>query len=236
MKVLLLTTDTPHHQYYARQLLKDGLLSSIVLEFRGLKKRFATHHSYEDQQKQYEVEFLLENQPLNWSTCNNVFHVNSINDVSSISLIESLRPDVIVVFGTSKLSQSIIKVPKLACLNLHGGNPEEYRGLDSHLWAIYHNDFQQLVTTLHYVNETLDDGEIVFSSKLPIAPRCQLYQLRAINTKICVQLTCLALHSLQTSSWLPSRLQVRKGRYYSSMPSDLKTDCMQKFDKYTRKL
>ena len=49
--------------------------------------------------------------------------------------------------------------------NLHGGDPEKYRGLDSHYWSIYHNDFKSLITTLHKVRPILDTGEIVLQGK-----------------------------------------------------------------------
>ena len=125
-----------------------------------------------------------------------------------------------------------MEVVFFACLNLHGGNPERYRGLDTHLWSIYHNDFGDLVTTLHHVDADLDTGDIVFQSKLKVEAGTRLHQLRAINTKVCVNLFLVALGAFQSIGWLPSREQVSHGRYYSYMPAVLKEECIRKFNRY----
>ena len=98
-------------------------------------------------------------------------------------------------------------------INLHGGNPEYYRGLDCHLWAIYHNDWNNVVTTLHYIDEGIDTGDIIFQSRVPISE--DLYNE---NMKICHHLIELCL----SSYWLPRRKQVKLGRYYGTMPDSMK--------------
>jgi methionyl-tRNA formyltransferase len=119
---------------------------------------------------------------------------------------------------------------------LHGGHPEEYRGLDSHLWAIYHEDFNNLVTTLHHVDPELDAGDVVLQEQLALTPGMELWQLRAVNTRACVRLCALALASLTQFDWLPARKQVTAGRYYSFMPAEFKAICIKKFAKYTAAL
>ena len=96
-----------------------------------------------------------------------VYAFSSINDPAH-SKIEELNPDMVIIFGTSKVSPNIISIPTKLCLNLHGGAPEYYRGLDSHLWAIYHNDFENLITTMHFEPE-LDSGRIIFQEQLELS-------------------------------------------------------------------
>ncbi|WP_377806343.1 hypothetical protein ABNQ38_06625 (plasmid) [Azospirillum sp. A29] len=80
-----------------------------------------------------------------------------------------------------------------AFLNLHGGDPEDCRGFDTHLWAIYHGDFAALATTLHHVSPDLDAGDIVATLPLPLHRGMGLHQLRRSNTEICVRLVQEAL-------------------------------------------
>src|SRR6185312_14163853 len=80
--------------------------------------------------------------------------VESLND--SPDPLRALKPDVLLDFGTGKLSPEVLAVPRLAALNLHGGDPERYRGLDTHLWAVCQLDFEALVTTIHHMDATLD--------------------------------------------------------------------------------
>ena len=96
---------------------------------------------------------------------------------------------------------------------------------------LYHNDFDDLVTTLHHVDADLDTGDIVFQSKLKVEAGTRLHQLRAINTKVCVNLFLVALSAFQSIGWLPSREQVSRGRYYSYMPTVLKEECVRNFNR-----
>jgi methionyl-tRNA formyltransferase len=142
----------------------------------------------------------------------------------------------VLVIGTGLLRPPIIGVASRACLNLHGGQAEVYRGLDSHLWAIYHDDFSNLTTTLHHVDAELDTGDIVLQEALPLQPEVQLHQLRALNAQACARLSLLALTSLNEFDWLPSRRQIARGRYYSFMPTSLKDVCLRKFNRYVQTL
>jgi methionyl-tRNA formyltransferase len=159
-----------------------------------------------------------------------------VNDDEGVTALRKLSPDVVLVFGTGKILPSVIEVAQVACLNLHGGNPEAYRGLDTHLWAIYHSDFDNLVTTLHHVDAQLDTGEIVFQSQLHLTKDSKLHELRSINTEVCIDISLLALTSLQSRGSLPSRKQIDMGRYYSFMPTVLKEICLKKFERHVAQL
>lgn len=236
LKTILLTTDTPHHLYFAWKLADLFSLQAIIIETGKTEPPFETFHPFEALRDKYEREVLLAGCERKFPDLAKVHHVPSVNDRDSVSLLEDMAPEVIIVFGTGKISPQVIKSASRACLNLHGGNPEHYRGLDTHLWAIYHNDFANLVTTLHYVAEGLDTGDIVFQSELPVPKHCELHELRSLNTKICVDLSLTALEVLKRERPLPRRKQLQFGRYYSFMPSVLKEICVKKFGRYVSQL
>lgn len=236
MKVVLLTTDTTHHTYFARQLNERFPLQAVFLEARSVIPSFETFHPFEALRDDYERNTLLAGSSVSISDITETHSFDSMNDEECVSTLQGLAPDVVIVFGTGKLYTPIIKVASAACLNLHGGNPERYRGLDTHLWAIYHREFDNLVTTLHHVDADLDTGDIVLQSQLKFERDSQLHELRAINTKVCLNLALLALSSLQSMGWLPSRNQLNRGRYYSFMPAALKEECIKKFERYVSQL
>ncbi len=236
MKVVLLTTDTTHHTYFAWRLNAELPLACIFLESRAATASFETHHPFEEQRDAYEREVLLSDFQGAFTDIADTRGFESCNSEECLSAIQAIRPDVAIVFGTGKLERPVLETPSTACLNLHGGNPEEYRGLDTHLWAIYHEDFDNLVTTLHHVDEGLDTGEIVFQSRLELSRECRLHELRAMNTKVCVDLSVLALRALASNAALPSRKQLSRGRYYSFIPSVLKEICVKKFERYVSRL
>lgn len=231
MKIVLLTTDTPHHLYFARKLQERFPFTSIFIETRVFSPPFDTFHPFESVRDSYEREVLLGNSKLSFSDLAATRIFSSVNDEDAVRELRETRPDVTLIFGTGKVSESVLSIPRFA-LNLHGGNPETYRGLDTHLWAIYHRDFKNLVTTLHEVDPGLDTGDIVFQTQLRLDRNSKLHELRAINTEACINMSALALTSLTNGSRWPSRAQVSRGRYYSAMPSVLKEDCVRKFERH----
>ncbi|HMH44427.1 MAG TPA: formyltransferase family protein [Pyrinomonadaceae bacterium] len=236
MKIVLLTTDTTHHTYYAGKLSEQFPLQAIIIETRRLTPPFETFHPFESLRDEYEQKVLLGTSNSKLENLARTLTFDSVNDEGCLKAIISLAPQILIVFGTGRLLPSIISLPTLACLNLHGGNPEQYRGLDTHLWAIYHRDFQNLVTTLHKVDEGVDTGDIVFETRLTLTKTSKLHELRAINTEVCVKMSLLALSALSSNGFLPCRKQIGRGRYYSSMPSVLKEDCLRKFDHHVARL
>jgi methionyl-tRNA formyltransferase len=233
MRVVLLTTDTIHHTYFAWKVAQSADLCGIVIETRTPTPPFDTHHAFETTRDEYERNALLAGFDGSFGELAQTRAVESVND--AIDSLRALEPDVLIDFGTSRILAGVIEVATVACLNLHGGNPEEYRGLDTHLWAIYHRDFGELVTTLHHVDEGLDTGDIVHLDPLPLKRAMGLHQLRAVNTQVCVDLTLRALGELETGS-APRRPQTRRGRYYSFMPAVLKERCVVEFDRYVTNL
>jgi len=232
MRAVILTTDTTHHLYFARQLAMQFQVVGIYLETSPFAPTFSVHHTFEDDRERFERDTLLASATESFDAFAPVFRVSTMNHPDAVSNLQRLQTDVALVFGTGLLRTPVIELPKLACLNLHGGNPEAYRGLDSHLWSVYHRDFDNLVTTLHHVARDFDAGDIVLSQKLVVPRGCELYQLRAINTKTCVDLSVAALTVLEKCGRIPSRPQLTRGRYYSAMPGALKERCVSEFQRY----
>jgi hypothetical protein len=210
--------------------------AAILIERRPYAPPFDTHHPFEDERDRYEREILLEGGEHPFSEVAETRSYDRVTGESCVRDLGEIAPDAIIVFGTGKIPPGVIRSARIACLNLHGGNPEQYRGLDTHLWAIYHQDFGNLITTLHSVDSGLDTGDIVFQTKLALTRGTRLSRLRSVNTGACIDLTRLAFHSLGTTGKLPSRPLATIGRYYSSMPRILKEICLQRFDRYVASL
>ena len=236
LRTVILSTETNHHLYYVWQLLELCTVEAVILESNSLSPKFETNHKFENEREEYEKFQVLKDGPKKFENLLPVHAFSSINDPACIQKIEELKPDMVIIFGTGKVCPYIISIPHKACLNLHGGAPEYYRGLDSHLWAIYHNDFKNLVTTMHFVEPVLDCGQIIFQEQLRLSKESTLMKLRIINTIACIRMSALALNSMDQNSFLPCRSQLRKGRYYSFMPTDLKDVCLKKFNHHIQSL
>lgn len=227
MGIAVLTTDTTHHTYWAWKLAEERLLDAVVIETKPPHPPFDTYHPFEAERDAYEREELLADCPAAIDGFAETLRVTTVNEPTVLARIRELRSDLIVAFGTGIIRSPLIAAVDAPLMNLHGGDPEEYRGLDCHLWAIYHGDFDALVTTLHQVDEDLDTGAIVGRRSI-VLPKV-LHRLRAANTQLCVALTLDALRSLQAGT-LGLAPQRQRGRYYSFMPAVLKDVCLHRWE------
>jgi methionyl-tRNA formyltransferase len=236
MRTLVLTTQTSHHAYFVQQLAQDTSDLHVISETSGVAAAFDTAHPFEVERDRFEADRWFAGEVKTLDSLAHTTLCANINEAHIIERIRGLRPDVAVVFGTRKLSSELIAAGGKHVLNLHGGDPEYYRGLDTHLWAIYHNDFVNLLTSLHRVNETLDDGAIVGLRAIPLRRGMQLYELRAENTECAVRLFKDAVRELSETGAVSARAQRQAGRYYSFMPAVLKAACVGKFTRHCAEL
>ena len=60
MKVVLLTTDTPHHLYFSTMLSEADCLAGVVLEAPARGPEFSTFHSFEAMRDEYEKSYFFK--------------------------------------------------------------------------------------------------------------------------------------------------------------------------------
>jgi methionyl-tRNA formyltransferase len=233
MRLCVLTTDTLHHAYFVRTLAERGHEILVLSETRRATGGYEATADFESQRDQYERDAWFGGRSAGLAQFAQTLTVPDVNDAESIGLIVSFRADLVVSFGTGILRSGIISALSARLLNLHGGDPESYRGLDTHLWAIWHRDFGALTTCIHRVDAILDNGDIVAALPVPIEPLMPLAALRSANTGICVELVDLAVRQVAQRGSVYARPQRKKGRYYGAMPSALKAQCQVRFTRYT---
>lgn len=84
--------------------------------------------------------------------------------------IRALAPDVAVVMAYGQiLPGAILKIPHIACLNLHASLLPKHRGAAPIQAAIAAGDRETGITVM-YMDEGLDTGDILLHSRIPIAP------------------------------------------------------------------
>ena len=96
--------------------------------------------------------------------------VPSHNSEACITLIKSMRPSVIVVYGTAILHAPIFDLASQATLNMHTGLSPYYRGDSTLFWPVYFNDPERLGVTIHKLVASVDGGEIAATATVPYEP------------------------------------------------------------------
>jgi len=236
LRVAILTTETLHHAHFVQAVTEVYPETRVYEEKRPISARFETAHPFEIDREQHERDTWFGGEDRSIADYAPVETYSDINDPVCIENLKAFKPDAIIVFGTGKIGEELINIRPDRIVNLHGANPEQYVGIDTHLWAIYHRDFEGLVTTLHRVESVMDRGGVVLSADIPIVKDMKMYQVRQANTEVCIQLALSALDLLEKFNQFISRPQTMKGRRYSFMPAVLKDDCQRYFETYTASL
>ncbi|MGQ9705468.1 MAG: methionyl-tRNA formyltransferase [bacterium] len=100
----------------------------------------------------------------------NILQPVSINNQVVIDRINKIRPDYIVVVAYGeKLSNEILKLPKIGAVNLHASLLPELRGASPINWAIIRGYERTGVTTILMTDE-IDAGEILLQTDSHIDP------------------------------------------------------------------
>lgn len=234
-RILLLSTDTPHHRYYINRLIDEGIpLENCAFETTSLHAPFAVGPTFEADEAAFEEANFFTNVRRDLDRVE-ISLVPDITSSEGVEAIRAIRPDLGVVFGTRRLPMDVISLFPDGLINMHRGIATRYRGLDSDLWAVYHKDWDNIGGTVHMIDADLDTGPILGSESLQLSPGMACHQLRYHTTKIVTRLTARIL-----KDYLADRMegvaQKKTGRYYSFMPVDLKRIVARRFDRYCEAL
>ena len=233
--VLFLGNDTLHRRYFINTLKTQGFqLGGILFEKSSVKPPFHTHPFFEEEERLFEKQHFFQNVS-NELTGETIKIVENLNDPEALSWIAAMKPDLGIVSGARKLSPDVIGLFKDGLINVHLGVAEHYRGLDSNLWALYHNDYDHLGVTIHKVEPTLDTGDIIYQEKVSLPANAKIFQVRYYTMVAAVDFMMRALTDYLAGN-IPSRPQEHLGRYYSFMPLCLKEVVAKKFDTRTSRL
>ena len=95
-----------------------------------------------------------------------VYSVRSVNAPETINLLEEINPDVVVVNGTRIISKKVLASVNCRFVNMHSGITPKYRGVHGTYWALVKNDLQNSGVTVHFVDEGVDTGNIIFQKQV----------------------------------------------------------------------
>ena len=97
-----------------------------------------------------------------------VFQPESIRDTAALEQLRAYEPDIVVVMAYGQLlSQEVIDVPTIACINAHASLLPRHRGAACIQAAIEAGDDETGVTIMHVVKK-LDAGDIICSRSMAL--------------------------------------------------------------------
>lgn len=187
LSVLILCGSGPRHLYVANRLIQAGGVVGVVQEVGSrptlkkimrliffptlLFKKF--WRSFRERRLKIgaqEARFFFGDQPprLNWD--GPWLGASYINHPQVFAMVQRLRPELIIVFGTSLIQEPLLSAASIAMINLHGGLSPYYRGADCTFWTFYNQEPQQAGCTLHFIDPGIDTGKLVAYARPEVGP------------------------------------------------------------------
>lgn len=83
--------------------------------------------------------------------------------------IQEMAPDLIVLGGgwPQLIPERVLELPRLGAINTHPSLLPDFRGTDIHRWQVRY-DVRQSGTTIHYMDERFDTGDVIGQNTVQI--------------------------------------------------------------------
>jgi len=98
-------------------------------------------------------------------------------NADTLTQLRQTKADVFVVVAYGQiLSQEILDMPKLGCINVHGSILPKYRGAAPIQWCLYHGEIETGITTM-LMDAGMDTGAMLLKAYTPIQLLDNAHQL-----------------------------------------------------------
>lgn len=99
-----------------------------------------------------------------------VYQPQTLRTGEAEEIIRKLAPELIVVVAYGKiLPKSILDIPPMGCINVHGSLLPKYRGAAPIQWTVLNGDKVAGVTTM-FMAEGMDTGDMLLKAETPVDP------------------------------------------------------------------
>ncbi len=155
-----------------------------------------------------------------WTHDISVWEISRLNDPKTQQLLIDLQPDLIVIACFPYLvPPAILQLPRYGCLNLHPSLLPAYRGPEPLFWIAYHDE-RLTGITLHFLDTTLDSGDIVAQTTLERPDGLSGQELDRRCAEAGAELLLTAVEKLEHSRPLPRQPQVEIKASYFPRPTE----------------
>lgn len=125
-----------------------------------------------------------------------ILQPTSFKDDAVCAELKALAPDLIVAVAYGKiLPRRVLEIPPLGCVNIHGSVLPALRGSAPVQWAVL-NDLPETGVTAMYMNERMDEGDIIDVRRTPIGPQETAGELMDRLAGLGAELLCDTLRAI----------------------------------------
>ena len=210
-KIILIVGNLLKHKYFAIKILKNFKNSYLIVEKypKKISKNYTKDHSniinkhfqnvlkYE---KKYFQSYVLKNLILLKKRTLFSVKKGQINNIKVIQKIKKINPTLIALNASSILNKVYIDFFKGKIINCHAGYMPYYRGSGCNVWAFYHNELKYVGVTIHFVENKIDSGNIIFRGKPKFVLDDNTHTIGCKNAIIGSDLTIKAIKKINKNS------------------------------------
>ena len=152
-----------------------------------------------------------------------IYTPQSINDESFLAQLRELEPDVVVSSAAPQIfRKGILSLPKYGCINVHSALLPKYRGMLPSFWVLANGETETGVT-VHYMDEKLDNGEILAQQRVSIAPDETQHSLLMKTKTLGAELVLEVLDQIENGTVSPQPNNAEEATYFSfPTPEDVR--------------
>ncbi len=144
-----------------------------------------------------------------------ILETGSVNSRAYLDRLRELSLDLIIsVNASQKFKSEILALPRLGCINVHGALLPRYRGRLPSFWVLANGE-PETGTTVHFMNEDLDDGPILLQERVAIEPDDTQDSLIRKTKTLGAQLIVEAIDRLERGSVTTLPNDRTQATYYS---------------------
>jgi len=159
-----------------------------------------------------------------------VYAPNNPNSDEALETLEKIHADIFVLAGYGLiLKKKCFSIPKLNCINLHGGKLPNYRGSSPLNWALINNE-KKIGLSIIEVDEGIDTGNILTEEEITVSENTTISDLHEWANRQFPQLLHSVLTQISDGSLNPKVQKDEDSGYY---PRRFPDDGIIFWDKFT---
>jgi methionyl-tRNA formyltransferase len=145
-----------------------------------------------------------------------VLRVEDVNGTRLLSELSDLDVDLVVSIAAPQIfGPRLLALPEHGCINIHNALLPAYQGMLPSFWVLANGE-RFTGTTVHYMNEEIDAGDVILQERFEISDEDTLHSL-VCRTKIEIgpRLLLQAIAQIEVGTVRAQSMSGEEGSYYS---------------------
>ena len=149
-----------------------------------------------------------------------IVRMGSVTSQQIIKKIKGTSPDIMLSCSfKEKIPEELIEINGIKIINIHGALLPEYRGANMLNWVLI-KGCNETGITMHYMDKTLDSGDIISQVKYPIDINDDAVSLKRKMFIKVIELLDDGLHAIANNRRLIKQNHTKGYYYFSRKPDD----------------